>query len=70
MNMSRTVRNLWRLQASTKSLAWRVQQRAAATLVEYAFIITIVSIAAIVALAGIGKRAHDLLEMTNSNMLK
>ena len=46
----------------------RLQVRAAATLLEYTFIIAIVSIAAVIVLAAIGKTTNNLLEQTNSNM--
>jgi Flp pilus assembly pilin Flp len=69
-SMIRELKNLRKLQISANSLAWRVRQKAAGTLVEYAFIVAIISIAAVAVLAGIGKRANDLLEMTNSNMPK
>jgi len=46
----------------------RLRRHGAGTLVEYTIIISVVSIAAVVALKAIGKRTNDLLEMTNSNM--
>ena len=46
----------------------RAQARTAATLVEYTFILVIVSIAGVLLLAGIGKSTNKMLEQTNSNM--
>jgi len=66
--MSRTLKSLRIIQDFANSLAWRAQQRVAGTLVEYTVIVAIISIAAVAVLAGIGKRANDLLEMTNTNM--
>ena len=57
-----------RLRAFAAPLKRRVTQRAAATHVEYVFIVTIVSIAGVLLLFAIGQRTAALLEMTNSNM--
>ena len=54
-------RNLLKLRA-------RVQARTAATLVEYTFILVLVSIAGVLLLAGIGKSTNRMLEQTNTNM--
>ena len=66
--MSRTLKSLRIIQDFANSLAWRAKQRVAGTLVEYTVIVAIISSAAVAVLAGIGKRANDLLEMTNTNM--
>jgi len=48
-------------------LLGRARRRCGGTLVEYTVIISIVSIAAVVMLKGIGQRTTELLEMTNTN---
>jgi Flp pilus assembly pilin Flp len=53
---------------SAKSLASRAHQTMAATLVEYTFIIAIISIAGVLLLVAIGSKTNALLENTNSHM--
>ncbi|HUK83356.1 MAG TPA: hypothetical protein VLZ12_12080 [Verrucomicrobiae bacterium] len=66
--MNRILKNLRKLRASAVFLKWRVRQRMGATLVEYVFIVTIVSIAGVVFLAAIGQTTHNYLDLINSNM--
>lgn len=48
--------------------AFLARRKTAATVTEYAFIVAIVSIAAVVLLTAIGSATHSLLEKTNTNM--
>ena len=68
--IKRHAKRLETLRAVLAVLAWRARQKAGATLAEYTFIVSIVSIAGVVLLIAIGQRVNALLEMTNNNMPK
>jgi len=59
---------LFRKAWNTKPVLKKLRSRLAATLVEYVFIVSIISIAGVTFLAAIGQTTHNYLEMVNSNM--
>lgn len=68
--MNKYAERLGNLRAALAVFVWRAHQKAGVTLVEYTFIVSIVSIAGVLLLIAIGQRVNALLEMTNSNMPK